>query len=535
MFIILVFALISRLQYGKDNLLSGDEIGVSVVQAVGKWDAYATSLPVNKPVDFDQLRDFYTYSGDHPIGDVLTIMRNDRLHPPLYFAILHFALALFGTNIFIIRLLSIAFSLISIVGIFLLGRLVFNEKTGIIAVLFMALSPYCLEYSVMVRLYPLEMMLSILSTYLLALMIKRDLFHFRSIHLYLYILTAVAGLYTYYSFSVIILSQIFFVILCVKPEKTKYVTAVFVYVIIFALLIPWVIPFFQGLGQVHDKDLYFKGSYSVVFIFQYFAHILYFPFMNVLWKDNSGIDVFLTGGVTLIILTVCFYGNYRAIKDRFSRNFIISVFFYLLVFLVNDKVFSTNTMTFDRQHYYSVPVLILFLASGVAYFSQNQIIRGITLAFITLLLSTGFYFRQNHKSVFDGPYYFTQFNEQLQRHCNTADPSKVLILYNCKDKRYVLPLVQYVKGNYNMMIVPKGINDSILGNIQHAGKYQNVVIANVEVSERKRKRLELELIDDRKTNQFLLNNGFRSDGIPYSFQYEEKLTMTFFRRSDSKF
>lgn len=61
--------------------------------------------------------------------------------------------------------------------------------------------------------------------------------------------------------------------------------------------------------------------------------------------------------------------------------------------------------------------------------------------------------------------------------------------------------------------------------------YKNIVVANVDVVERKRKRLGLKSIDIERVKSYLSDKGFVMDQVPYTYQYEENLTMFLFTNS----
>lgn len=56
------------------------------------------------------------------------------VYPPLYYFILHYWVALFGTSEVAVRLLSVLFGVLAIPIIYLLGRLLFKEEVGLCAV-----------------------------------------------------------------------------------------------------------------------------------------------------------------------------------------------------------------------------------------------------------------------------------------------------------------------------------------------------------------------------------------------------------------
>ena len=83
------------------------------------------------------------------------------VHPPLYYMVLH----LFSQN----EASMLAFSAICgvgvVFGVYLLGKTIFCKKTGIIAALLTAISPYYLQSSNEIRSYSFFAFLTVLSTY----------------------------------------------------------------------------------------------------------------------------------------------------------------------------------------------------------------------------------------------------------------------------------------------------------------------------------------------------------------------------------
>ena len=519
-----------RYYYGRDIPLSGDEVGVGVLQSVGNWSSYKNTLPLNEKTDIGSLRKYIEYTDEKSASDVVSTMRTDKLHPPLYFIILHFVIKYFGTTVAVLRTLSILFSIFSLITIYFLGKALFNQSVGLLSAAFMALSAYCLEYSVMVRLYPLAMWLSLLSTLLVVVLVKTKSFHYRSFLLYIYILVSVAGLYTYYSFAVLIASQFVFVFLSVKKDVKTVVTIFSTYALIIVLLVPWILPMIEGVNSVQTKDYYFKGSYTLVVLIKYFYEIIFIPFKNQLGSFNAyavqaGI---LTLG--LLIASIYLFSIYKSARKRTTMFFLFSVFLYFSIFIVSDKLLDTKMMLFNRQHYFAVPVLLLFLASAVVHLSKNRYLKRLVLLLLVILFISGFVYRYLHKSVFDGPYYFQQLAQQLDKYTANASDKGNLILYNAKDKRYLLPFVYHTTRNFDLIIIPGGINDTILSKIEPSSKYRNIMLVNIDVPAVKRERLKLQSIDVDKVTSYLNIYGYKDDVKPYIYTNEETLTINYFSR-----
>ena len=61
-------------------------------------------------------------------------------HPPLYFIILNFVFKIFGYTTFVARMFSAVVGVASIVGMYFLGKELFNNKVGIYASLLLAVN-----------------------------------------------------------------------------------------------------------------------------------------------------------------------------------------------------------------------------------------------------------------------------------------------------------------------------------------------------------------------------------------------------------
>jgi uncharacterized membrane protein len=90
------------------------------------------------------------------------------VHPPLYYFILHYWIALFGTSEVAVRVPSVLFGVLAIPVIYVLGRLLFKEEVGLLAALILAFSTFNVQYSQDARMYSLMVLLALLSMYFFA-------------------------------------------------------------------------------------------------------------------------------------------------------------------------------------------------------------------------------------------------------------------------------------------------------------------------------------------------------------------------------
>jgi len=101
-----------------------------------------------------------------PLSEMRTALEQDG-HPPLYYAILHFWIELFGTGDAAVRSLSAVFGLATVVVVWFLGRRRGGPVMGWILVAIVAVSPFAVRYSNEARMYSLVMLLVALGWFVL--------------------------------------------------------------------------------------------------------------------------------------------------------------------------------------------------------------------------------------------------------------------------------------------------------------------------------------------------------------------------------
>ncbi|MBF0544046.1 MAG: glycosyltransferase family 39 protein [Candidatus Riflebacteria bacterium] len=141
------------------------------------------------------------------------------VHPPLYYFLTHYWIALFGDSEFWLRMPSVIFGVLNIWIIFLIARKLFSENVGLISALLAAFSMFHIHYSQEARCYSL-----------LALLVSISMFFFLRVSgktparsdYYLYICFTAFSLYTH-NFAVFywISQNIFFLCLIFFQNRRK--------------------------------------------------------------------------------------------------------------------------------------------------------------------------------------------------------------------------------------------------------------------------------------------------------------------------
>ena len=129
------------------------------------------------------------------------------IHPPLYYLVLKFWRALFGSSEFGLRSLSVVCGVLLVLFAFLIGRDWFNKRVGLIAAFLVCISPFSIYYSQETRMYALLATLAAATTWLLMRLnqsvTRRQVIGFGAG----YVLATAAALYTQYAYPFVMVAQ----------------------------------------------------------------------------------------------------------------------------------------------------------------------------------------------------------------------------------------------------------------------------------------------------------------------------------------
>jgi len=152
-----------------------------------------------------------------PMNPLEIITRTARdVHPPLYYLVLHYWMALFGTSELAARSLSTVFTLVAIPIAYLLIRKLWTESAARLAALFVATGPFLIRYSQEARMYGMLACIVLVATYALVKAVETN----RWVWWAGYALLIAAGLYThYYTIFVIIAHWIY---MLAQTSRTKH-------------------------------------------------------------------------------------------------------------------------------------------------------------------------------------------------------------------------------------------------------------------------------------------------------------------------
>ncbi len=298
-------------------------------------------------------------------------------HPPLYFLLLHFVVKLAGQREFALRFPSLAFGVLTVPLLYVLGKRLFDGRAGLLAALFGAISPLYLWYSHEARMYTMLTFLGLLSFYtllrILTSNVKRETSNVKrrtsnvkyptsNLQLtILFVLSSIAMLATHYLSFLILLAELVVFLSFLRKARWQQVA-----IPVLGVLLITVPILYYGYSILPKGEM---------------AGFRFIPLLELL-RDVSnsfslGISVrprqllavnWVFRGVFLVGAVVAAWQSFRPPTPRF-----LSALIYLLV-----PVFSIYLLSYVRPAYMNIrhlimvsPAFYLILAVGLVAIKQK--------------------------------------------------------------------------------------------------------------------------------------------------------------------
>ena len=326
-----------------------------------------------------------------PLVKIITLVAKDT-SPPLYYIFLHTWMKIFGTSEVAIRGLSFLFFLGTALAVYLIGKHLWDKKTGLLAALLTLANPFLFTYAFEGRMYAILALTTTLSVYFF---LKKQRLGF--------ILATAAALYSHhFSIFVVIfefiwrLGEIKF---WQKPIKAtfKNLTDFF---LIGLLYLPWVYPLYYQTSLVGSGFWLGRPTFKTLgeTISKYVV--------------GSGKELTrqLTGGLIVLLLVLR-----KWLVDKKKTVFLLGWFFAPLLFTFVISQFF-QPIFFDRYLLIAIPAATLLLASCQRKTSLIPLL--LIIAFLAQL--NWFYFTHPNKRPF----------RQLAQFIKKEAPGLPLINYN---------------------------------------------------------------------------------------------------------
>jgi mannosyltransferase len=309
------------------------------------------------------------------------------VHPPFYYLVLRSWDFFLGNSLFSLRMFSLIFSLLTLLGVYLLIKEFFkDERLALFASLLVAVNPFQIQYAQEARMYTLGTFLIVFSSYFLLKAI-RPTGENKKVWFYwiLYILSASAAIYTHYYVFFSIFAQVLFVFFIVlkeskfnpvnfiKNKNFKFGLAAYFFIALSYL--PWLKTFLKQTGQVQES--YWIPQMDI------------WSIPNTFWKMTTGLSIdsskfkyILIGLMIAVLLAVVFFLKEKKQPAKWL------IFLSLAVPFLAASVFSLKTSVYlDRYFIFVSAFYLIFIAGGILLIKNRFVRKSIALFLILGSLS----------------------------------------------------------------------------------------------------------------------------------------------------
>ena len=352
------------------------------------------------PLTFDEAHNILMSRSDDL---ALTVKVVAAYYPPLYFIIWHFWQKLF-INLFMVRILSVVFGILTILSVAYVSRKLFNQTVSLIATFLIATTPSLIFYSATARMYSLAIVITIwIIYYFIRIQTKPQLW-------YVFGLFWLLGLYTHYYFLILGIMLNFILIYNQKLQIIKIHRWLWLHIIILLSLIPilnnvlsgnkWVsVPFNTPL----KLPIFYMSMLLPWDIIQNLPLINHksFDWLSIFWLISS----------CFFLLTIILKFKKIFLHEVIIQLLFIFFFTPILLYLISNFLVPVFAV---RSFIIFFPFFVLLTAYLVA--ECKSVIRSAWLFFITLLY-VGIIIILLHQ---------TNPNSQLYQHFDQSD----IVVYN---------------------------------------------------------------------------------------------------------
>lgn len=308
------------------------------------------------------------YMSNYRQYDFSSFLNIAKHYPPsiFYYCIVYVYSLLFGSGQSL-RVISVVFSLFSLVIFYFLSRLFLNRKDSIYAFLIMAINPFHLWYAQEARPYSMACFFTILTVYSYIRALRVNKFWCWVVFTFLSMLVLHTS---YYSIFLLMVTGVILLFReyrrCVKAWSLSIITALLLFMPILLII----------RGQL---DIMINGFWLVPptleTLFNTFA-VFNFGYSAARWQYYAG------SGVLLFLFAYCLYSYYR--KDRKSAAII---FMFLTLPIAITYLFSIFVFPIYFSRYLLIfsPFYYIVIAGGIGAI-RRKIIRRIVMVTVAVLI-----------------------------------------------------------------------------------------------------------------------------------------------------
>jgi len=334
-----------------------------------------TVFIVEKPLSLDEPHtvDYVDRSFNETLGLIASEYRT-----PFYYLSIWVIYSL-TNSVIVLKLLSVLLGILTVLGVYFLGKIIFTQKIGLFAALILAIHPVHIAYSQYVREYSMLFFFFVLSMIFFYMSIREN----KKTYWIMLVISNTLMFMTHFLSLLLIFSQFVGLLLLGVRNKIIVIRNFILHgVAVFLASLPWLFFLFNNVELLGIGDFVrsFDNDPTRIFyaLYKFSIGVNISGFMN--WFPHILIIVIPFFSVLLLLAFRYFYLNNKENGKILFIGFILpSILLFLISVALNEALFI--------YRYFS-PVLLLYVLIISAY---TMSIKNKKLAILTLILLIGLY------------------------------------------------------------------------------------------------------------------------------------------------
>ena len=353
----LILGIVLRFSYLDRKVFWHDEIYTQLRVSGYKNDDPATARD-RQILSREQLLEFQQVSDRRNLSDTLASLEED-VHVPLYYVLLRYWQQLLGSSIAVIRAFSAVWGSLSLIGIYLLAKKLFErEEVARIATSLVAVSPTMIRYAQDARPYTLWLFCGVISTYALLSALANNSFK----SWLLYILSIVATCYTQLLSLYLYIGHGLYVLITKGRELKTLVRYAVTSAIAVLLFLPWLLTvILPNFAAMQAQTAWLKTPMAFGELLREQVINLNHLFVSIDFSDSSSFGYYFLG---ILLVGLVVYAFYTLITQSAIAKWSLPLVFCLssYVFLYQDLVLGGQRTRINQ--YFLFSYLAIFMAIG---------------------------------------------------------------------------------------------------------------------------------------------------------------------------
>jgi len=295
-------------------------------------------------------------------------------NPPAYHILMHFWIKIFGVSEAALRFPALLFSFFSVGVLFLLGKELFNRKIGLLASIFIGLSPFHIWYAQEARNYSMMLFFGLLSSYFFLRALRENTNRLW----FMFVLVSAVSILSNYFGLILFMAQGIYLICIVK--RTIFFKELF-------FLLGAILIFICCAPLFFQKFLYLLGGFWIP---QPTLSSLVVTLENFILGYTGSHYLYLASDILMVIAAIYLFFNFqKALFLSLSFCLLLLVLPLAITYLFSKVLFS---IYLDRGLILFSPYLYLALSVGIANLKNRWIYIFIFLLIVLMGVSNYRYF-----------------------------------------------------------------------------------------------------------------------------------------------